>query len=243
MGGIKSKCMAKTPQLASYLDFILYLHGQVENFEQYLSNPAIQMFRRDMVKMMSKYGKVSFKYENLYLVGQQQHIAPLSTIILMQLQNKGACVPFTCDYRGIIISRTFPTVQERQAKKYNYLVACNRMVWNEIDTCKNADGLVINYNNINVGQPYEGKAPPIQNMEDQLEIAMALSLSEQEAKNKKSMKPPPPPEGLPPYILNKSEAPPNKYQPVELASVSLAYQHLPVPSIEGDGDRQPIAKD
>lgn len=230
MGGIKSKCMAKTPAIASYLDFILYLHGQVEDFEHFLPSSTVQMYRRDMVKIMSKYGKVSFQYEDLYLVAKQPNITPLSTLILIQLHNKGACVPFTCDYRGITISRTFPTVKERQEKRYNYLVACSREMWAEINTCKKATDLAINYhpngNNLHGLEGSEVKnlyqpLPPPQNMNDDpqaIEIAMALSLSEQE-NNLPPIYKPLPPKNSPPQILN---------------AVSLAYQQLPVPSVEGD---------
>lgn len=131
-------CTSTKPRY-QYLQLLVTLHGQAQELEELFPVEYKKPFRRDLYKLIFNYGKVDFRYEELYLVGLYRYITPLSILLLMELHRIGACIPFYTDKRGIVICNYFPSSQKRSIKRINFLLACNKEVWQQINTCRHAD--------------------------------------------------------------------------------------------------------
>ncbi len=202
MGGCCCAKKSNTPD--SYFIFLSYSHGPVESFAELFSPAFEKCFIRDLIKVMSKHGRVQFDAKNLYLVGRHQDITLESLKILEALFKVGACVPFFVRKNRIVAVNIFPNEHQRGSFNLNFLVACNVELWQSIDTCLHADQITLRPGPIPAlpwganrppppSIPRALSSPPLQSLEQKyralpepgasdVELAMALSLSEVEGR-------------------------------------------------------------
>lgn len=183
----------------SYFNFLTYLHGHADTFGELFPPVYHRSFIRDLVKVMSKHGRVQFVVDDLYLVGRHKNITLESLKILEALFKVGACVPFHIHKQKIVVPGFFPNEREMNMVIFNFLVACNERMWRSIDTCIHANQITLQPGPVPAlpwaanRPPPPSIPPPLQSLEQKyralsepgasdVELAMAISLSEIEGR-------------------------------------------------------------
>lgn len=142
---------------------LLNLHGPAKQYDELFNQVTLKIYKRHLIEMMLKYGKVSFTYDNLYLVSKYRYITPISILLLMNLHQKGACIPFYEDNGHLYVYHGFPTGEERKKIKFNFLIAANEEMWKQINTC-------IKASDIRYDLEIPKLIPPPQDHEDNLAV-------------------------------------------------------------------------